>query len=166
MAVIVQQVVGQLELIEGDDLLHPLRPFGWRVRVVVHPAGRGGVGLAGHEPGGAVEGIPGGGGGAVSRSSEPRGPPGSRPQPPARRTAGSDAALIAGGETASDGGGSAVRDGATRGRCVAQGGRSSQRRGNGSAVSREPSRGCGFSSGCGALPPCFVLSKSAFNSNG
>lgn len=114
MAVIVQQVVGQFELIEGDDLLHPLRPFGRGVRVVVHPAGRGGVGLAGHQPGGAVEGVPGGGGrGGVSRSSEPRAPPGSRPQPPACRAA------LCGGEKRylmGSAGDSAVRDGAMRGR--------------------------------------------------
>lgn len=87
MAVIVQQVVGQLELIEGDDLLHPLRPFGWRVRVVVHPAGRGGVGLAGHEPGGAVEGIPGGGGGGRQpqlRAPRPPWLPPAAPGPPNR----------------------------------------------------------------------------------
>lgn len=99
MAVIVQQVVGQFELIEGDDLLHPLRPFGRGVRVVVHPAGRGGVGLAGHQPGGAVEGVPGGGGrGGVSRSSEPRAPPRLPPAAP-----GLPSRTLRGREAVSDG---------------------------------------------------------------
>lgn len=59
MAVVIQQVVGQLELVEGHDLLHPLCTFGRRVRVVVHSAWSGGVRLPGHQPGGAVEGVPG-----------------------------------------------------------------------------------------------------------
>lgn len=59
VAVFIQQVVGQLELVEGDDLLHPLGPLGRRVRVVVDTARRGGVCLPGHQPGRAVEGIPG-----------------------------------------------------------------------------------------------------------
>lgn len=58
MAVVVQQVVGEFEFIEGDDLLHPLGAFGRRVRVVVHPARRGGVSFTGHQPRRAVEGIP------------------------------------------------------------------------------------------------------------
>lgn len=90
MAVIVQQVVGQFELIEGDDLLHPLRPFGRGVRVVVHPAGRGGVGLAGHQPGGAVEGVPGGGGGGSAAAPSPAPPPAPArsPRPAEPHTAG------------------------------------------------------------------------------
>ncbi|TNN76352.1 hypothetical protein EYF80_013431 [Liparis tanakae] len=58
MAVVVQQVVGEFEFIEGDDLLHPLGAFGRRVRVVVHPARRGGVSFTGHQPRRAMEGIP------------------------------------------------------------------------------------------------------------
>lgn len=91
MAVIVQQVVGQFELIEGDDLLHPLRPFGRGVRVVVHPAGRGGVGLAGHQPGGAVEGVPGGAGGGGQpqlRASRPPPAPARSPRPAEPHSAG------------------------------------------------------------------------------
>lgn len=38
MAVVVQQVVGQLELVEGHNLLHPLCTLGRRVRVVVYTA--------------------------------------------------------------------------------------------------------------------------------
>lgn len=59
MAVVIQQVVGQLELVKGHDLLHPLCTLGRRVRVVVYTAWRGGVRLPGHQPGGAVEGVPG-----------------------------------------------------------------------------------------------------------
>lgn len=58
MAVVVQQVVGEFEFVEGDDLLHPLGAFSRRVRVVVHPARRGGVRLARHQPRRAVEGVP------------------------------------------------------------------------------------------------------------
>lgn len=76
MPVVIQQIVGQFELIEGNDLLHPLRPFGRGVRVVMDPPGGGGVGFAGHQPGGAVEGVPAGGEGTLSR-----GPGGSRPRP-------------------------------------------------------------------------------------
>lgn len=50
MAVIVQQVVGEFKFIERDDLLHPLGAFSRRVRVVVDPARRGGVGFTGNEP--------------------------------------------------------------------------------------------------------------------
>lgn len=77
MPVVIQQIVGQFELIEGNDLLHPLRPFGRGVRVVMHPPGGGGVGFAGHQPGGAVKGVPAGGEGTLSR-----GPGGSRHRPP------------------------------------------------------------------------------------
>lgn len=68
MPVVIQQIVGQFELIERNDLLHPLRPFRRGVRVVMHPPGGGGVGFAGHQPGGAVEGVPEGGEGTLSRS--------------------------------------------------------------------------------------------------
>lgn len=46
----VQVVVGQFQLLEGDQLPHPVRPGGWRVRVDVEPAGHGGLGLPGHRP--------------------------------------------------------------------------------------------------------------------
>lgn len=76
MPVVIQQIVGQFELIERNDLLHPLRPFGRGVRVVMDSPGGGGVGFAGHQPGGAVEGIPAGGEGTLSR-----GPGSSHPCP-------------------------------------------------------------------------------------
>ena len=57
--VLVQLVVGQLELVEGDHLLHPLRPLGGRVWVHVDPGRRVGVGLARHHPAARVECIPG-----------------------------------------------------------------------------------------------------------
>lgn len=60
VAIVVHQVVGQLEFVKGHNLPHPLGTLGWRVRVEVHPARRGRVGLACHQPGGTVEGIPGG----------------------------------------------------------------------------------------------------------
>ena len=58
--VLVQLVVGQLELVEGDHLLHPLRPLGGRVGVHVDPGRRVGVSLARHHPAARVECIPGG----------------------------------------------------------------------------------------------------------
>lgn len=76
MPVVIQQIVRQFELIERNDLLHPLRPFGRGVRVVMDSPGGGGVGFASHQPGGAVEGVPAGGRGTLSH-----GPGGSRPRP-------------------------------------------------------------------------------------
>lgn len=58
MAVVIQQVIGQLQLVERHDLLHPLGTLSRRIRVVVHSARCGRVGLASHQPGGAMEGIP------------------------------------------------------------------------------------------------------------
>lgn len=46
----VQVVVGQFQLLEGDQLPHPVRPSGGRVRVNVEPPGHGGLGLPGHRP--------------------------------------------------------------------------------------------------------------------
>lgn len=40
MAVLVERVVGELELQEGDGLLHPVAPQRRRVGVEVRPAGR------------------------------------------------------------------------------------------------------------------------------
>jgi len=59
VAVVIQQVVGEFEFVEGDDLLHPLRALGGGVRVVVDPPGGRGVSLTGDQPRGAVERIPG-----------------------------------------------------------------------------------------------------------
>ena len=39
MAVVVQLVVGEFELVEGDDLLHPLGSLGGAVGVDVDPGG-------------------------------------------------------------------------------------------------------------------------------
>lgn len=58
MAVVIQQVIGQLQLVERHNLLHPLCALSRRVRVVVHSARCGRVCLASHQPGGTMEGIP------------------------------------------------------------------------------------------------------------
>lgn len=58
MAIVIQQVIGQLQFVERHNLLHPLCALSWRVRVVVHSARCGRICLAGHQPGGAVEGVP------------------------------------------------------------------------------------------------------------
>ena len=57
VAVVVQLVVGQLELVKGDDLFGPLGAFGRRVRMNVDPRRRVGVRFARHHPAGAVEGV-------------------------------------------------------------------------------------------------------------
>lgn len=59
VAIVIHQVVGQLEFVKGHDLPHPLGTLGWRVRVEVYSARCGRVGLARHQPGGTVEGVPG-----------------------------------------------------------------------------------------------------------
>ena len=55
MAVVVQLVVGELELVKGDHLLHPLGAFSGTVGVDVDPGGRVGVGLSSHHPAAGVE---------------------------------------------------------------------------------------------------------------
>lgn len=50
MAVLVQRVVGELELEEGHRLLHPVAPRSRRVRVEVGPAGRLGLRFSRHLP--------------------------------------------------------------------------------------------------------------------
>ena len=55
MSVVVEQVVGELEFVERDDLLHPLRALGRRVGVDVDAAGHVRVGLAGDHPARRVE---------------------------------------------------------------------------------------------------------------
>ena len=47
---LVRDVVGQLELVEGDNLLHPLLTRGRAVRVDVHPLGHLRVRLPSHNP--------------------------------------------------------------------------------------------------------------------
>ena len=46
----IRYIVGELEFMEGDDLLHPLLPGGGAVRVDVHPLRHLGVRLPGHYP--------------------------------------------------------------------------------------------------------------------
>lgn len=58
MAIVIQQVIGELQLVERHNLLHPLCALSWRIRVVVHSARCGRICLAGHQPGGAMESIP------------------------------------------------------------------------------------------------------------
>lgn len=50
MAVLVECVVGELELEEGDGLLHPVAPWGRGVGVEVGPAGRLGLRFSCHLP--------------------------------------------------------------------------------------------------------------------
>lgn len=50
MSVLVERVVGELELEEGDRLLHPVAPRGRRVGVEVRPAGWLGLRFTGHLP--------------------------------------------------------------------------------------------------------------------
>ena len=59
MAVFIQLIVGELELVEGDDLFHPLSALGRGVWVHVDP-GRGvWVRFARHHPAAGVECVPG-----------------------------------------------------------------------------------------------------------
>lgn len=46
----VQVVVGQFQLLEGDELPHPVRAGSGRVRVDVEPAGHGWLSLPGDRP--------------------------------------------------------------------------------------------------------------------
>ena len=58
MSVIVQLVVGKLELVEADHLLHPLGALGGGVGVHVDAGRRVGVRLPRHHPARGVEGVP------------------------------------------------------------------------------------------------------------
>lgn len=58
MALIIQLVVGQLELVKTDHLPHPGVSGSQRVRVDVNPRGDGGVSIASHHPLGAVIHVP------------------------------------------------------------------------------------------------------------
>ena len=55
---LVHLVVGELDLLEADDLLGELVPGEGGVRVGVVPVRRGRVSLASHQPAGAVIGVP------------------------------------------------------------------------------------------------------------
>lgn len=52
MAVVVHLVVGELELVEGDDLLHPLGPGGRAVGMDVYPRWGHWIGFARDHPAG------------------------------------------------------------------------------------------------------------------
>ena len=52
---LVRQVVGELQLVEGDHLLHPLLSCRRAVRVDVHPLRHLGIGLPCHDPSTVVE---------------------------------------------------------------------------------------------------------------
>ena len=54
-AVLVREVVGELELVEGDDLLHPLLPGGRTVRMDVHALWHFRVRFARYNPPAVVE---------------------------------------------------------------------------------------------------------------
>ena len=54
-AMLVREVVGELELVEGDNLLHPLLPAGRTVRVDVHPLWHLRVSLPRYDPPAVVE---------------------------------------------------------------------------------------------------------------
>lgn len=54
MAVLVQLVVRQLQLVERDDLLHPCGAGRRRIGMQVDARRRDRIGLAGHHPAGAV----------------------------------------------------------------------------------------------------------------
>ena len=49
-SVLVRDVVGELELVERDELLHPLLARTRRIRMNVHPFGHFRVGFASHHP--------------------------------------------------------------------------------------------------------------------
>ena len=54
-AVLVRDVVGQFEFVEGDDFLHPLLARRRTVRMDVHPLRHLGIRFAGHHPAAAIE---------------------------------------------------------------------------------------------------------------
>ena len=57
MSVIIHLMVGQLQLVETNNLLHPVCASGRRIWVNMDPGRRGRVCLPGHDPVGGVEGI-------------------------------------------------------------------------------------------------------------
>ena len=64
---LVHFIVGELDLLEADDLLGELVPGEGGVRVGVKPVRRGRVTLASHQPAGAVIGVPEEARGVISR---------------------------------------------------------------------------------------------------
>lgn len=58
MALIIQFVVGKLQLVEADHLPHPSLPRGRRVGMNVHPGWHRGVSIACHHPFRAVVNVP------------------------------------------------------------------------------------------------------------
>lgn len=58
MALIIQFVVGQLQLVEADHLPHPSLPRGRRVRMNIHPGRHRGISIPCHHPLRAVVNIP------------------------------------------------------------------------------------------------------------
>lgn len=59
MSIVIQQVVCELERVEGHSLLHPLGSAGGRVWVEVHPARSYDISTPCYQPGRAVKSIPG-----------------------------------------------------------------------------------------------------------
>lgn len=58
MAIVIHQIVGEFELVKGNNLPHPLASLGWRIRVEVNPSRCSRIRLACYQPGRAMEGIP------------------------------------------------------------------------------------------------------------
>ena len=50
ISLFIRYIVGELEFMEGDDLLHPLLPGGGAVRVDVHPLRHLSICLSSHYP--------------------------------------------------------------------------------------------------------------------
>lgn len=55
--IVVELIVGEFQLIEGDRLLHPVSSARGAVRVYVNPRGRNRIGSAGNHPSAAVESV-------------------------------------------------------------------------------------------------------------
>jgi len=57
VSIVVHQIVGQLQLVKSDDVLHPLAASLRRVRMDVNATRQMRVSLSGDHPTGAVEGV-------------------------------------------------------------------------------------------------------------
>lgn len=55
MPILIQLIVGQLQLVEGHNLLHPIGARRWRIRMHMYPRWRYRVRLARHHPARAAE---------------------------------------------------------------------------------------------------------------